>query len=570
MLNGCLVLLRRRVLVVVLLGIAACAAPSRGGERPGGADPADGSVDVDPAEAIAGDFPPLQCTLAAPALGPAWLRQAVGYQIWVRSFADSDGDGHGDLDGIVARLDALADGKAGGADLDVDVLWLSPIFVSPSDHGYDATDYLHVQPQFGGDAALGRLLKAAKARGVRVFLDLVLNHTSDQHPWFLDARQGKGAEHRHWYVWRDAVPPAGEGWGQPWNPKAKVWHDLGAAGAYYGLFWSGMPDLNLGWAPVREALDAVVAHWVGLGVDGFRLDAVRYLVESGPGAGQADTLQTHAWLKALRQAHTGVAWVGEAWTDTATVRTYLQGDELDGAFDFDTAAGLRKGLELHSAALLRNAICKGAALPEGGLHRFAGNHDMPRLADLAGTPQQRVLALAATLLLPGPAWIYQGDELGLPSGEMDGDRAWRLPLPWQHDAPGLGFSSGTPWLPSPASYAGLAVDLQDADATSLRARVRDLVALRRALPALAQGPARVLLPEGESGHDALMWFAGPSADVLVVLAFTDAQVPLPVGFEGASVRWTSASTPGRARHDGRERAVVQGPGAWVLQRPLPP
>lgn len=566
MLNRCLVVAALGAVAVLgVVGVSGCAAPTQGSAAPAGAGSGGAVTDSSDGSATTGQplsLPPLQCTLAAAAVEPAWLRDAVGYQIWVRSFRDSDGDGHGDLDGVIAGLDALRDGKPGGLDLDVDTIWLSPIFVSPSDHGYDATDYLHVQPQFGGDAALQRLFAAAKARGIRVLLDLVLNHTSREHPWFLDSKSGAGAEHRNWYVWRDVAPPAEQGWGQPWNAKAKVWHD-GGTGAYYGLFWEGMPDLNLAWPPVADAMIDVAKHWLGQGASGFRLDAVRYLVESGPGAGQADTVQTHAFLRRLMQESRAVrgevALIGEVWTDTATVRTYLEGDDpLSGAFDFDTAQGLRKGLELRSAALVRNALCKGASVPGGALQHFAGNHDMPRIAGFAGSDALRVVALALPLLLPGTPWIYQGDELGLPDGDAIGDHAYRTPLPWQAGAPAAGFTTGTPWQALPASYPPLAVDAQDADPKSVRSRVRELVALRRSLPALHQGPARVLAAEGDASHAALMWVSGAKAEVLVVLAIGAAEVALPQEFGGASLHFSTGAA--------REGNTVQGPGVFVLER----
>ncbi len=524
--------------------LSACAAPRQGVDAPT-APKGEADNDADRADEWASPALPTRCVLAAPPASMGWLRDGVGYQIWVRSFRDSDGDGHGDLGGVLAGLDSLRDGKPGGLDLDVDVLWLSPIVPSPSDHGYDATDHDHVAAAFGGDAALDALLKAAHARGLRVVLDLVLNHTSDQHPWFVASKGGAGAAKRSWYVWRDTAAATSEGWGQPWNAKATVWHPAAgnAAGPqwYYGLFWSGMPDLNYAEPAVADAMLQVATGWLGRGVDGFRLDAIRYLVETGPGAGQADTAQTHALLQRLRKearaARADAALVGEVWTQSATVATYLGGDQLDAAFDFDTTAALRKGIELQSATFVRDALCAGAA-SHGRLQRFAGNHDMERLADIATTPAWRRLALGLTLLLPGTPWIYQGDELGLPSGDQPGDQRFRLPLPWTPDGPGLGFSTGTPWAPLPPSYGPLAISLQDADPSSLRGHVRQLIALRRAHPALRRGEVQLLQLDGDLAHQALAWVArdpetGERLLVVASFAAEGAALIVPVSWRGA-------------------------------------
>ena len=519
-------------LLTVLAAVWGCAAPRQGSDGPATSTRA----------ADAGDTLPARCVLPPPPASMAWLRDGVGYQIWLRSFRDSDGDGHGDLGGLLAGLDSLRDGKPGGSDLDVDILWLSPLFPSPSDHGYDATDYDHVAAGFGGDAALQALIAAAHARGMRVLLDLVLNHTSNQHPWFQEAAADAAAARRSWYVWRDD-PAQGQGWGQPWNAKATVWHASGSAW-YYGLFWSGMPDLNYQQPAVADAMAKVASDWLGRGVDGFRLDAVRYLVETGPGAGQADTAPTHAFLQRLRSdaraARSDAGLVGEVWTQSATVASYLGGDQLDAAFDFDTTAALRKSVELQTATFVRDALCAGAGA-NGRLQRFAGNHDMERLADVATTLAWRRLSLGLTLLLPGTPWIYQGDELGLPSGDQPGDQRFRLPLPWAPGAPAYGFSTGTPWAAVPASYGPLAVASQDADPNSLRSHVRQLVALRRAHPALRRGELRLLAAEGELAHQALAWIASDSESgerLLVVASFADdgVEVVVPAAWRGAATR----------------------------------
>jgi glycosidase len=220
----------------------------------------------------------------------------VFYEVFVRSFADGNGDGKGDLPGLIARLDYLNDGDpATSTDLGVDALWLMPVFASPSYHGYDVTDYEKVNPIYGTNADLERLLAEAHRRGMRVIVDLVLNHTSDQHPWFRDSASSPTAPKRDWYVWRADDPK----WVQPWNEKQSVWHQHAGAW-YYAIFWGGMPDLNYRTQAVREEAKRIARYWLSRGVDGFRLDAIRHLIETGPGDGQAGNPDTHAFLRNSR------------------------------------------------------------------------------------------------------------------------------------------------------------------------------------------------------------------------------------------------------------------------------
>src|SRR5512143_3600363 len=242
-----------------------------------------------------------------------WADGGVFYEIFVRSFQDSDGNGTGDFRGLTSRLDYLNDGNPSTRnDLGVDAVWLMPIYPSPSYHGYDVTDYEHVNPDYGSEADFDSLLAGAHRRGIRVILDLVLNHSSAEHPWFQAASSDTTSRYRDWYIWSRTDP----GWGQPWNPAGKSWHP-GLGGYYYGIFWGGMPDLNFRNVEVRAEMERVAAYWLRRGVDGFRLDATRHLVEDGPGAGQNDTPGTHAFLRefsaAVRRVKPDAILVGENW-----------------------------------------------------------------------------------------------------------------------------------------------------------------------------------------------------------------------------------------------------------------
>lgn len=573
----------RRLLSMIIAGslacCMACAAPIQRDDSSGSPQTAiddgssnavDASTATSPSDDATVPATPFEtrCTLNAPTADPAWLRDGVGYQIWVRSFSDSNGDGIGDLKGILSKLDYLNDGKPGGDDLGVTVLWLSPIFASPSDHGYDTTDYAKIHPDYGTKADLKALLDAAHQRGMRVMLDLVLNHCSREHPWFIAAGANKTSTYRDWFNWR----PDNPGWTQPWG-KGGVWHKHANGGYYYGLFWQGMPDLNLANEPTAAALEQIAKDWVVLGVDGYRLDAARYLIETGGGKGQADTAATHAFWRRLRKTLTGVkadvALVGEVWTATKTIATYLQGDELHGAFDFDSCSGLRQAVEMNAPGPWRTPLCASSAVTGGVWGRFAGNHDMPRLADSADTPGMLKLALAAVVLLPGTPWIYQGDELGLPSGPTGGDRRYRLPLPWTAKAPGFGFTSGTPWMAAPASYGSKSVAKQAQDGLSAMRWVQQLVALRHKMAPFREGPARVLRLDsrlkGEADARVVAMELGSSPGSRAVLVFNfsaeTAFVAPPALIAGGTrvLAFSSAQlAPAKA-------AIVSAPGVGVWQ-----
>jgi alpha-amylase len=222
----------------------------------------------------------------------SWAHGAVFYEVFVRSFQDSNGDGKGDLRGLASRLDYLNDGDPErGDDLGVDAVWLMPVFASPSYHGYDTTDYETINKDYGSGDDFALLIREAHRRGIRVIIDLVLNHTSREHPWFLESASSPSSPKRDWYVWSPTDPH----WKKPWDPSSETWHPLGGA-YYYGLFWAGMPDLNYRTPAVREEMKRIAALWLGRGVDGFRLDAVRHLVENGPDE-QVDQPETHAYLK---------------------------------------------------------------------------------------------------------------------------------------------------------------------------------------------------------------------------------------------------------------------------------
>jgi glycosidase len=461
-----------------------------------------------------------------------WVKGAVFYEVFVRSFSDSDGDGKGDLAGLISKLDYLNDGDpATGQDLAVDALWLMPVFSSPSYHGYDTIDYERINPDYGTNADFDRLLTEAHRRGIRIIVDFVVNHTGSGHPWFEDPASGSSSPRRDWYVWS----PVDLGWRQPWgnNP---TWHPKNGA-YYYGLFWSGMPDLNWRTPAVREEVKRLAKLWLDRGVDGFRLDATRHLVETGPGPGQSDAAETHAVLKELaafvRSVHPDAILVGENWTETPTIAAYYGssqtiagGDELPMNFDFPLADAIVAGVRNGDAAGIAGKLSEIADLyPPGALDApFLTNHDQVRLATQLSRSVPRMKNAAAILLtLPGAPFLYYGEEVGLENGTTNNDEAKRTPMPWD-DTPGGGFTTGTPWFPFAPGREAANVAAETTDAGSLLSRYRNLIRVRRSSSALTRGAIELLTPASGASPTLAFLRSDGTERVLVAHNLTDAFV----------------------------------------------
>jgi len=416
------------------------------------------------------------------------VAEGVWYEIFVRSFHDSDGDGIGDLAGVTLRLPYLDE-------LGVDGIWLTPIHPASSYHGYDVTDYTAVAPEVGDLADLDALVAAAHARGIRVILDLVPNHTSRDHPWFQAALAGDRAA-RERYVWREDDP----GWVGLGGP---AWHPAGDA-VYLGLFWSGMPDLNHDDPWVRDELKRIMRFWLERGVDGFRVDAIQHIVESEDGI-IAGTPGTLAWVREMQGWLRSVAphafWLGETYALSApAVAAYHRDGDLDMSLDYPLWAALFDALSQRSAGPLETALEQNASLYPAHARRavFSANHDQIRPASALGVLRrdEARLKLVAGLLttLPGTPLLYYGQEIGLPNGPGDRDEQKRTPMTWTA-APGRGFSDGEPWIAFSSDDPAVSVEAQRADPESLWSTYRTLLAVRRGLPALTRGTTSLLRPE---------------------------------------------------------------------------
>jgi glycosidase len=430
--------------------------------------------------ALAASAAPIAATQSS---APAWTRGAVCYEVFVRSFYDSDGDGIGDLNGLIQKLDYINTGNpASRTDLGASCIWLMPIAESPSYHGYDVTDYYRVAHAYGTNADFKRLVAEAHRRGIKVLVDMVLNHSGSGHPHFQAALRDTTSPYRSWY--RFSPTPGGKGpWGQD------VWHRSPVRDEYYyGVFWAGMPDWNYETPAVREEAKQIATFWLGeMGVDGFRLDAVPYLVEEGTCL--MGCAGTHAFLHEyaahVARVKPDAYTIGEAWGSIAAMLPYYP-DQLTSYFGFELADSLLSAVRTGSAAgLLTGYLRLQDTLPPHRWSPFLTNHDQTRTMTVLGGEVGRA-KLAATLLLtlPGLPVVYYGEEIGM-TGDKPDPRL-RTPMQW---APrrGVGFTSGTAWeSPQPDSLT-TTVAAQDADPGSLLNRYRRLIHLRRQNEALATG-----------------------------------------------------------------------------------
>jgi glycosidase len=453
---------------------------------------------------------PTSVPTATPQAGSAaWWDDTVFYEIFVRSFYDSDGDGIGDLQGVIAKLDYLST-------LGIKGIWLMPIHPSPSYHGYDVTDYRAINPDYGTLDDYKQLLSEAHKRGIKVILDFVLNHTSVQHPWFI-ASQDPASDKRDWYIWSDTDP----GYLGPWDEQ--VWYP-GQSGYYYSVFDKGMADLNYRTPAVTQEMEATASFWLhDVGVDGLRLDGARHLIEQG--RIQANTQATHDWYKQFYTFYKGVApnamVIGEVWDTAFATVPYVQNKEMDLVFNFDLAASYMAGVSSADATKLNDGMKFAITyFPPGQYGSFLTNHDMDRvMSQLGGDEERAKTAAVLYLTMPGVPFIYYGEEIGMLGAKPD--EMIRTPMEWSA-GPNAGFSSGTPWEPPNADYQSRNVAAQEGDPNSLLTLYRALVSLRNAHPALREGqwyPA-------DSGNGAV--FAALRATdgeaILVLLNLSDAPV----------------------------------------------
>jgi alpha-glucosidase len=501
---------------------------------------------------------------------PDWWRGAVIYQIYPRSFQDSNGDGIGDLAGIVDRLPHIAD-------LGADAIWISPFFTSPmKDFGYDVSDYCDVDPMFGTLADFDRVVARAHDLGLRVMIDLVLSHTSDAHPWFRESRQDRANPKSDWYVWADPKPDGTppNNWLSVFGGSAWAWHG-GREQYYLHNFLTSQPDLNLHNADVQDALLDVERFWLERGVDGFRLDTInfyfhdKYLRDnpSLPHELRNDSIapavnpynhQIHlfsknqpeniAFLRRFRAelepyGAAAVGEVGDAQRGLEIMAEYTSGgDKVQMCYPFELLQPKRA-----TAAVLADIFARlSKAAPDAWPCWAYSNHDTIRhptrwnLSD-AATRAYTVLLMC----LRGSLCLYQGEELGLPEAdvayedlqdpygiefwpEFKGRDGCRTPMPWEASNRNAGFSTGTPWLPVAQPHVAQAVSVQAGDPASMLAHYRRALAFRRAHPVLAKGAQGPVTAQG----DVVTFTRSDAAETLTIavnLSDLPATITLPAG-----------------------------------------
>lgn len=465
---------------------------------------------------------------------PAWTRGATCYEIFVRSFSDSDGDGIGDLRGLTARLDYLNDANpATTADLGVKCLWLMPVAESPGYHGYDVSDHYAVEKDYGTNEDFKQLVAEAHKRGMVVLIDMVLNHISSEHATFQRALADPASPDRRLYRFQPQKGPLNKWGGDNWH-KSPLRDEF-----FYGFFWRGMPDLNYENPAALAMMDSVATFWLNeMGVDGFRLDAVKYLVEEGSQA--EDTPGTHRVLRDY-QAHLmrtkpGVYTVGEVFDSTATLLSYYP-DQLDGYFAFEVGDSIIVGVrEGRGSGILAPALRLQQAIPAWRWSPFLRNHDQPRtLTELGGDVEKAKVAAVLQLTMPGLPFVYYGEELGMLGPKPD--ELIRTPMAWTLDGPHMGFTNGTPWQRLAPDSLRANVAAQRGEPMSLHRLYATLIRARSEVDALSVGtliPVKTNTPDvvayiRRAGDEAVLVVANVGSDHLGGVKLSGAAASLPTG-----------------------------------------
>jgi len=524
-----------------------------------------------------------------------WWKSGVVYQIYPRSFQDSDGDGVGDLAGIRRRLGYLQG-------LGVDAVWISPIFVSPmADFGYDVADYCAIDPMFGTLADFDALVAEAHARGLKLILDFVPNHTSEAHPWFKEARASRESRRRDWYIWRDRKPDDAppNNWLSHFGGSAWEW-DEATGQFYYHAYLKQQPDLNWRNPEVRAAMIDVLRFWLDRGVDGFRVDVLWHLIKDAAfrdnppnpsfqpsQAGIESFLQIHSCDQPeVHEVVTDMRRALDAYPDRVLIgEIYLPAERLVAYYGRDLAgAHLPFNFQLLQTPWRADDVARvvrdyEALLPPGAWPNWVlGNHDRPRVASRVGPAQARVAAMLL-FTLRGTPTLYYGDELGLeqvaipPNLVQDpweknepglglGRDPCRTPMPWDGSR-NAGFSPAAPWLPLNPDWEMRNVASETTDPASMLSLCRRLIALRRASSALALGAYAPV-----SAHDGVLVFErlDDSERVLIALNFTDAprRTSLPVG------DWRPVCSTASVRQPGNRNGRLElGPDEGMILRAAP-
>ena len=457
-------------------------------------------------------------TPAAAPITATWVKNGVCYEVFVRSFFDSNGDGKGDLAGLIAKLDYLNDGNPNSTtSLGVNCIWLMPVAASPSYHGYDTTDYYKINPDYGTNDDFKRLMTEAHKRGIYVITDLVLNHTSAQSEWFKQAAADPKSPYRDWYIFSPSDP----GYAGPWGAQA-WWKNPAGSDFYYGVFDRDLPDLNYRNPAVTKQMYDVTRFWLqDMGADGFRLDAIKHLIENGKT--QQNTPETRAWLRDFRKFYASIKpdtfTIGEINGQSFELNGYYP-DQLDDYFEFSMAQNFVNSANNGEAAFVSPLRTVNNIWPLQRYGTFLTNHDQKRVMSvLSGDMGKMKMAATTYLTSPGLPFIYYGEEIGMQGDKPDPNI--RTPMQWTSDPQG-GFTTGTAWEALQPDTKTVNVQAQNSDPNSLLTVYRQLIRLRRTHPALAQGSFTPL--SSSNGSVAAYLRHSEGEDVLVVINLGDQAV----------------------------------------------
>lgn len=518
-----------------------------------------------------------------------WWKTSVIYQIYPRSFKDSNGDGIGDLQGIIEKLDYLNDGTE--RSLGVDALWISPIFPSPmKDFGYDISDYQDIDALFGSLDDFKTLLEAAHKRGIKIIMDLVINHTSDEHPWFVEAKQNLDNPKRDWYIWQTRKP---NNWFSYFEMHSAWWQEQQTSAYYLGTFTKHQPEVNWRNPDLKEAMYNVIKFWFDLGVDGFRMDVVNWYIKdhnlrSNPwklalhppqiqkhiyDRNQPETHEICKEMRHIADTYDGdKVLIGEIYTNDLqeAVSYHGRNDELHMAFNFNFL------FQKWSAKAFYDSISAWyKALSDDNWPNFTlSNHDQPRhyyryKKGHETLPRAKV-AVAMMMTLRGTPFIYYGEEIGMTNRRIKksqlqdplGIKGWpiikgrdgeRTPMQW-NASPHAGFSSSNPWLPVHENYISKNVARQSADSTSLLSFYRQLIWLRKKTTCLTAGsisfittnPKNILIYKRMYHEETCM----------ILLNFSSKTIPIPYIIEGDYVSLLGTHIEANQTICWHERAIM--------------
>ncbi len=449
-----------------------------------------------------------------------WWNHKTAYEIFVRSFYDSNGDGIGDFNGMSQKMNYLNDvSPISKSDFGVELIWLMPINASPSYHGYDVTNYMAVNPQYGSNNDFKNMLLEAHARDIRVIMDLVINHSSDKHPWFIKSANNDPF-YRDFYRWETSPSSQTGPWGQQlWYPKN--------GSNYYALFWSGMPDLNFNYQPVKDSIFAAAKYWIkDMDVDGFRLDAAMYLYEEGT------TLKNHpktlAFWKEFNDSckswNSNSLLVGEVWDSPENIALYT--DKLDLCFDFNLADANMNAANTGNPYNSRVAINIGKTIFKSNqFASFLTNHDQNRVIDVFSNNLEKNKAAASLLLTQGGVpFIYYGEEVAMKGSKPDENI--RRPMQWTAAANG-GFTTGSPWRALNSNYATYNVASMQLDENSIWKHYQKLIQLRKEQAVLQTGKHFNII---SSDYDVHSYARQDSTEDYIILVNTSNQAKSNVQF----------------------------------------